>query len=605
MFGERCEMKMMKSFNNLSSLFKVVFVALLMILVLNSPQGLITAEGATAEQSCTDSDGGLNYELAGFVEGIGPNGWNYTKFDTCESGDYEGYLKEFYCNGTIAWPKRYQCDNGCSDGACLVDPETCTDSDGDTFAVEGGACGLVDCDDSNPAVNPGAAESCSNGVDDNCDGLTDSEDPVCLICTDLDGDGFATDGGECGLIDCDDSNPAINPGAAEACDNGSDDDCDGLVDSEDPFCSESSFNVIVVGWDGTQWDHLMECYNEELPECAGGLPNLKALSGNKIYSNVTTSGDSTTKPGWAQLLSGYNAEVLDIFSNGDYRPIPEGYTLFEKLEEQSAGDIVSMFISGKGVNTGAACIDEETTVNGLPAIEEKGQPWCITRNYLDYYENDLRLNRIVGSRALDLLEAHQNDQFVALFLFRVPDVIGHLAGEDSVDYSEEIIDDDFWLGEIVAKLRDLNIYDKTLVYVVTDHGFDEGSNRHGNAPYGFLASNDPLITRSGDRKDLTATILERFSIPLDANGSIPAVDGFSLYSPPPFACVPEGAAYLDFEDAPFCCAGLELISLDKRTGPNCIEATGGTGNNSGFCTDCGNGVCDLNESRCNCPADCP
>lgn len=595
----------MKSFNNLSTVLKLVFVALLMILVLNSPQGLTTAEGATAEQSCTDSDGGLNYELAGFVEGIGPNGWNYTKFDACESGDFEGYLKEFFCNGTIAWPKRYQCENGCADGACLIEPGTCTDSDGDSYAVEGGACGLVDCDDSDPAVNPGAAEACSNGVDDNCDGLTDSEDPLCLICTDLDGDGYSTDGGECGLIDCDDTNPAINPGATEACDNGSDDDCDGLVDSEDPFCSESNFNVIIVGWDGTQWDHLMQCYNEELPECAGGLPNLKALSGDTIYSSLTTSGDSATKPGWAQLLSGYNAEVLDIFSNGDYSPIPEGFTLFEKVEEQSSGNIVTMFISGKGVNTGAACVGEETTVIGQPAIEDKGQPWCITRNFLDYYENDLRLNRTVGNRALDLLEAHQNDQFVALFLFRVPDVIGHLAGEDSVDYSEEIMDDDFWVGEIVAKLHELNIYDNTLVYVVSDHGFDEGSNRHGNAPYGFLASNDPLIMRSGDRKDLTPTILERFGIPLEAIGTVPAVDGFSLYSPPPFTCVPEGAAYIDYEGAPFCCAGLELISLDKRTGPNCIEATGGTGNNSGFCTDCGNGVCDLNESRCNCPADCP
>jgi hypothetical protein len=653
----------MKPIKNVTVINKLAFIGIMMLLVFSSPEGLTVAEGAILQQTCNDSDGGLIYDVAGTVDGIGPNGWNYSKSDVCETGAYDGYLKEFFCNGTIAWPKRYQCENGCSDGACLANPTTCTDNDGDTFAVEGGACGLVDCDDadplvnpgaaeacsngiddncdgliddqdptclictdldgdgysleggacgltdcddSDPAVNPGTAEACSNGIDDNCDGLIDTQDPACLICTDLDGDGYSIDGGPCGQVDCDDTDPAINPGAAEDCGNGSDDDCDGLIDSNDPYCSASNLNVIIIGWDGTQWDHLMQCYNQELPECSAGLPNLAALSGDMIYSNVTTSGDSATKPGWAQIMSGYNADVLGIYSNGEYQPIPLGYTVFEKAEDHFGSDnIVTMFISGKGVNTGDACIGDDTTKVGQPAIEDKGQPWCITRNYLDYYENDLRLNSVVGNRALELLDAHQNDQFLALFLFRVPDVYGHVAGEDSVDYSQQIIDNDVWLGNIVAKLNQLGIYDNTLIYVITDHGFDEGSNRHGNAPYGFLASNDPLIMRSGDRKDLAPTILERYGISPGASGSIPAVDGYSLYALPPLACIPEGAAYIDYQNAPFCCTGLSIISLDKRTGPNCIAATGGTGNNSGYCTDCGNGVCELNESRCNCSVDCP
>jgi len=47
------------------------------------------------------------------------------------------------------------------------------DADGDGF---GAAC---DCNDSNAAVNPGAYENCSNGVDDDCNGLADSQDPEC------------------------------------------------------------------------------------------------------------------------------------------------------------------------------------------------------------------------------------------------------------------------------------------------------------------------------------------------------------------------------------------------------------------------------------------
>ncbi|MFC1922357.1 MopE-related protein [Chloroflexota bacterium] len=702
------------------SLLKILFVFSIMLLILSSPDAIMVAEGAVNQETCSDSDGGLVPEISGYVEGIGRQGYLYTKYDVCEAGDYDGYLKEFFCNGTTPWAKRTHCPDGCADGACLSDPGTCTDQDGDNYAVEGGVCGLVDCDDSDPAINPGMSEDCANGIDDNCDGLIDSEDlaclvctdqdgdgfavegavcglvdcddgdpavnpgisedcangiddncdglidsqdpaclvctdqdsdgyaidggacglvdcddgdpavnpgmsedcangiddncdglidsqaPACFVCTDQDGDGFAVEGGTCGLVDCDDGNQAVNPGMSEDCGNGIDDNCDGLVDAADPFCSVTSKNVIVVGWDGTQRDHLMECYNEELPECSGGLPNLESLSGRLIYNNTTTSGGTATKPGWAQIFTGYNADVLGIFDNGVYQPIPQGYTVFEKVENHfGVENIVTMFISGKGVHTGGACIGDPTTKDGYPVIEDKGQPWCITKNFLDYYENDLRQNINVGNRALELLENHQNDTFFALFLFRTPDVLGHLAGENSVDYSNSIIEDDMWLGTFVAKLQELNIYDNTLIYVTTDHGFDEGSNRHGNAPYGFLASNDPLIIRGGDRKDLAPTILERYGISLAADENSPAVDGFSLYSLPPFACVIEGAAFVDYDNAPFCCSGLDLIGLDRRSGPNCIIPTGGTGDNSGYCTNCGNGVCELNESRCNCPDDCP
>ena len=126
------------------------------------------------------------------------------------------------------------------------------DADGDGFGAAGstpvGDCQQPadhadnpgDCDDGDPSIHPGAAEEC-DGVDQDCDGQPDDGLAVAWYFPDDDGDGYGAGAGgvqDCAPppdhvsddSDCDDTNAAVNPGAPEICDDGIDNNCNGIAD---------------------------------------------------------------------------------------------------------------------------------------------------------------------------------------------------------------------------------------------------------------------------------------------------------------------------------------------------------------------------------------
>ena len=109
-----------------------------------------------------------------------------------------------------------------------------------------------DCNDDpfkgGKAIFPGAVEVC-NEIDDNCSGKTD-EGVLLSFYYDNDGDGFAGAGQpvfKCSApkgyfsdkADCDDTDPAIHPGAKEICD-GKDNTCAGQLLEPDSLCDDGT-----------------------------------------------------------------------------------------------------------------------------------------------------------------------------------------------------------------------------------------------------------------------------------------------------------------------------------------------------------------------------
>lgn len=277
-------------------------------------------------------------------------------------------------------------------------------------------------------------------------------------------------------------------------------------------------NVILIGWDGAQRNHVKESLEN------GKLPNLRRLSSEGALVAIDALRTTDTKAGWTEILTGYVPEVTGVYSNNRYGPIPRGYTLFERLEAFFGADnFVTVAVIGKKGNMDCTPPSEDS---GKPI---PGGPFYYTKEGMDVFINGLNEDAKVGAKALDLLDQYQDKPFFFFVHFAEVDHKGHSFGENSTQYGDALVSADTWTGKIMEKLKELGLYDKSLIYVTADHGFDEDRKTHTDAPYIFLATNDRRVIRGGDRIDITPTILDRLGV--DISKIEPQLDGHPLTKP--------------------------------------------------------------------------
>jgi hypothetical protein len=175
------------------------------------------------------------------------------------------------------------CDGDVDDADGSLDTTTGStfyaDTDGDGFGDAGAAIqacdqptGAVtdatDCDDTSTTTFPGADEYC-NTADDDCDGTVDEDDALDALTwyADTDGDGFGDasstapacsqpSGYVADPTDCDDARGGVNPGASEIC-NELDDDCDGMIDDDDPGVDATTGDTFYADVDGDGYGSLL------------------------------------------------------------------------------------------------------------------------------------------------------------------------------------------------------------------------------------------------------------------------------------------------------------------------------------------------------------
>ncbi len=164
---------------------------------------------------CDDADGAISPLATDVCDGIDQN---------CNGAIDEDALNTLYFEDLD--------DDG--RGNDDVSVEACTAPPG--FVQLGG-----DCNDEDGSIRPGVSDQC-DGVDQDCDGLTDEDTPLLEYFPDADGDGAGTDTGSqlsCtplsghALIggDCDDGDASISPLLDDVCD-GVDQNCNGITDED-------------------------------------------------------------------------------------------------------------------------------------------------------------------------------------------------------------------------------------------------------------------------------------------------------------------------------------------------------------------------------------
>ena len=202
---------------------------------------------------------------------------------------------------------------------CLVD----TDSDGvcdedDDDDDDDGSPDAADCDDTDPAIYPGATELC-DGTDSDCDAsivdeFDDFDGDANPDCNDLDDDGD----GDPDIDDCAPFDAGAFHGNTEVCD-GADNDCDGVVPQDEADADADGARPCAGDCDDANAEvhaghsEVLDCLDND---CDGAIPANETADTDLDGAPACTDCDDTNplaRPGNPELCDGADSDCDGAF----------------------------------------------------------------------------------------------------------------------------------------------------------------------------------------------------------------------------------------------------------------------------------------------------
>lgn len=234
--------------------------------------------------------------------------------------------------------------------------------------------------------------------------------------------------------------------------------------------------VILISLDTTRWDVVSSYGAREI-----NSPNLDAFGRGNIVFERAYAPMPVTLPSHASMLTGLEPPAHGVLDNAWYSLADEHLTLAEVLR-------------ANGFNTGAF-------VSALVMESRFGLAQGFD-TYDDDFVGDIltgeRRGDLTTKRALQWLESHASERnFLFLHLFdphapySAPEPFGSTIRESYQgaprfiqDYVGEVAFADSCVGLVLEKLKELGLYEDSLVCITADHG--ESLGDHGELTHGFF-----------------------------------------------------------------------------------------------------------------------
>jgi hypothetical protein len=285
----------------------------------------------------------------------------------------------------------------------------------------------------------------------------------------------------------------------------------GEIPAQRPTSLPSTQQMLILCWDGAQYDHVMTAVRE------GELPNLaRIIRAGGVSETLITDHATETKSAHAQMFCGYGPDITGNLNAHQFRPLARELAVFGRLNQHfGAENIQQIWVTSKDVR-----------VSSLP-----GEVWQYCRLDFDIWDGDIhRSCEITGPLIISYLQTavRRDEPFLFFGHFTEPDSPGHSKGENSPYYHGSIIMLDRWLGDILDTLDAVGLADTTAVCVCSDHGFDEDKYTHKNAPDAWFATDLARLRPLGDQKDMAPTILSAFGVGITRMD--PAMPGRPLWA---------------------------------------------------------------------------